>query len=83
MMSGGGQFKTLRERVDRIEGVLSDGSLISTMRNVVILLELVGDLTDRVAALDGGPGIEEAYSKKLAKRSAGDPREPPKRGGTH
>jgi hypothetical protein len=82
-MNEQGPHRLLKERVAALETIIAGGGLIDTMRNVALLLELVGDLTNRVAALDGGPGIDEAYAKKVAKRAVGGFPVPPERGGAH
>jgi len=59
----------LKDRVAALEAIIAGGGLVSTMRTVATLLELVGDVTERVAKLDGGPGIDRAYAEKVAERA--------------
>lgn len=69
-MNENSPHRLLRDRVAALEAILASDGLVSTMRTVALLLELVGDLTDRVAELDGGAGIDRAYAEKLAERAA-------------
>lgn len=61
---------TLRQRIDRLEGILTDGGLVSTMQTTAILLELVAELAGRLAAVDGGQTIDQMYVAALARRAA-------------
>lgn len=81
-MSGGNQFRTLRERVDRVEATLLDGQFAATLQHIVLLTEMVAELAGRLAAVDGGQNADAMYAAALARRAAAAVQATPQEGET-